>query len=286
MICEIDRIECENGVKLLMALHDNVVIEVAFFYYFGSGMKGTHICMPSQVGCPVGCYFCATTRATHPYIRNMTGEEMIEIISYILNICSSKGLHIDILSFSGHGEPLLNLTAVSQCIQHFSGLIERFYITTVGIPNAFEDALKFSDKVHYYISLHGSSDAERHLIIPNHPYIATMDDLKQFSLSLLMRGSQVTFNYMLTPNNTSLQSAQRLANFMSSFSTASVRFTPVFPTGISSNYAEADADSFIAYFKELIDPNRIKWRRSVPMGSEIGIACGQMRARYLKLNGE
>lgn len=282
MVREINRIECENGIKLLMALHDDVVIEVAFFYYCGSGMNGTHICMPSQVGCPVGCHFCATTHSVLPYIRNMTGEELIEIVSYVLNICSIKGVHIDILSFSGHGEPLLNLTAVSRCIQHFSAIIDRFYITTVGIRNNFEDALRLSDNVHYFISLHGSSDAERHQIIPDHPSIATMNDLKQFSLSLLMQGSQVTFNYMLTPDNTSVQSAQRLADFMSSFSSASVRFTPVFPTSISSSHVDVDGDKFITQFKELIDPNRIKCRYSVPMGSEIGIACGQMRATQLK----
>ena len=210
MVRKVNRIECENGIKLLMALHDDVVIEVAFFYYCGSGMNRTHICMRSQVGCPVGCHFCATTHSVLPYIRNMTGEELIEIASYVLNICSIKGVHIDILSFSGHEEPLLNLIAVSQCVQHFSDIIDRFYITTVGIRNNFEDALRLSDNVHYFITLYGSSDAERHQIIPDHPSIATTNDLKQFSLSLLMRGSQVTFNFLLTPDNTQICCGQHL----------------------------------------------------------------------------
>ena len=87
---------------------------------------------------------------------------------------------------------------------------------------------------------------------------------------------------MLTPDNTSLQSAQRLADFLSSFSSASVRFTPVFPTSISSSHVDVDGNKFVAQFKELVDPKRIKFRYSVPMGSEIGIACGQMRATHLK----
>lgn len=276
---EIGCIPFKNGKKMLYELWDSAIVEVAVFSYQGTEQNGVHICMPSQVGCPIGCLFCATTYAPVPFQRNLSQDELCEIIDSIQSGLTC-GLSVDVISFSGHGEPLLNYDAVCGCLKHYETSIGKGFITTVGINSVLEKIMDSGiSPGQFFLSLHGSSDAERRLVIPQRPGMAKMGDLKRFADFLLLRNQKVTFNYMLTNENTDIASARRLFDYLADIGSASVRFTPVFPIDGSILPKLSDnTDRFLEEFASLSSSTNISWRLSKPTGSEIGIACGQMRA--------
>ena len=279
---EIGCVPFKNGKKLLYELWDGAIVEVAVFSYQGTEKNGIHICMPSQVGCPIGCLFCATTYAPIPFQRNLHKEELCEIIDTIQS-GSNKALPVDVISFSGHGEPLLNYDAVCGCLSQYEASIGQGFITTVGIRSELEKIMESgSIPGKFFLSLHGSSDAERGKIIPQHAGMARMIDLKKFAEFLLRNDQTATFNYMLTKENTDVASARRLHNYLMDICSVSVRFTPVFPIDCTKSPAlPDDTDSFLGEFSNLCSNTNISWRISRPTGNEIGIACGQMRAHRI-----
>ena len=280
---EIKEIRCQNGLKLLMQLSDRSIVEVAVFLYHGTEKDGIHICMPSQVGCPIGCAFCSTTHSPRPYIRNLDECELCDIIHHIQSQ-HTQFSKVDVLSFSGHGEPLLNLESICKCIKHFQGSIENCFITTVGIQNGIKKIMSCNDlsSIRFFISLHGATDLERSQIIPSNDMIANMDELSSFAKYLLSKGKTVTFNYMLAQHNTSARSAKQLADYLVNIGRVNIRFTPVYPGKVGEfPFISPNADTFLSLFSHYISDSGISWRISTPIGSEIGIACGQMRAYML-----
>ena len=92
-------------------------------------------------------------------------------------------------------------------------------------------------------------------------------------------------HFVIEGIDTNVDSARRLFSFLSGIGTVSVRFTPVFPIdGSIIPLLPENADRFLEEFASLCSNTNISWRLSRPTGSEIGIACGQMRAH--KLNAE
>lgn len=273
----------QTGEKLLYSLNDGAIIEVAVFAYNGTEKNGIHICMPSQVGCSVGCSFCATTHSPIPFLRSLSKNELIEIV-HLIRQRNIKYNHIDVISFSGHGEPLLNYAAVIDCIKAYEHSIGKGFITTVGRKQVFDEIIqqKIIPPAQFFFSLHGSTDEQRQMIIPKHPWMASLADLQVFSRYLLSLNEVVTFNYMLAQHNTSEDSAKRLADYLSEIGNVSIRFTPVFAiNNLKKSQISSNKDRFLNAFSESIQGESISWRISNPTGSEIGIACGQMRAHIL-----
>ena len=279
MLNIIKEINTHQGTKLLIELDDKNQIEVAIFKYGGTEKNGIHICMPSQVGCPIGCKFCATTHSAISYGRNLFLIEMNEIIALAQESFPSNA-PVDVLSFSGHGEPLLNYENVLKCIATHSESIMNTFITTVGIKEAIVEIMD-TGRIpgQFFFSLHGSTDQQRHIVIPDLPFIANLNELKIFSKYLLSHRQRVTFNYMLAKENTSKESAYTLFSYLSDIGKVSIRFTPVFSNGYYvKKPKDEDLEEFLHIFSSLAEGSDVSWRRSNPMGSEIGIACGQMRA--------
>lgn len=119
----------------------------------------TIISIPTQIGCPVKCTFCVSSQS--PFIRNLTYLEMIELIG---DSFDSNTL----ISFTGEGEPLLNLFHVNETIKHFSNdnNVSGFRVCTSG---AAIDKLKYlqsTKPLHLQLSLHSSLQNVRDTLIP------------------------------------------------------------------------------------------------------------------------
>lgn len=279
MINILNRFNTKQGSKLLIELPDRSQIEVAVFQYPGTEKNGTHICMPSQVGCPIGCKFCATTHSEIPYGRDLLKEEMNEVVEFIQTSCLPN-MNVDVLSFSGHGEPLLNYNNVLNCIVDNKSTIKNAFLTTVGIQESINEIMN-TEVIpgQFFFSLHGATDEQRHLIIPDLPFISNLSQIHTFAKYLLAKGQKVTFNYMLTAENTTEESAYALFDYLISIGTVAIRFTPIFSVGYPINAPEDQATKkFLEQFDRLSKNSTVSWRQSNPTGSEIGIACGQMRA--------
>lgn len=160
----------------LFELADGSCIECGVFIHNAL----THMCVSSQVGCNIGCKHCATSYANPQYVRNVSGEELLSISEFLVSQVRDWGPPL-VLSFAGHGEPLLNLDAVRTTCDALSSSFDlRYHVTTVGIRNILEQLL---DWVHpqpcIYISLHGGCDSKRHLIVPQDRRICSCDELPE-----------------------------------------------------------------------------------------------------------
>lgn len=162
----------DGSVKYLFKLEDSNTIET--LYMHDRNQKLTYqstVCVSSQVGCKLGCIYCAT--GMQGYVRNLSADEIVQQVS----ICNfhytySKIPAIDAVVFAGMGEPLLNYENVKMAIHKiYSDLgINHFEVVTVGIVPYIHEMIKdFYDKgihIRLNISLHASTNELRKKLIP------------------------------------------------------------------------------------------------------------------------
>ena len=162
----------DHSEKYLIGLEDESTVET--LYMFDEKHQLTFhstVCVSSQVGCNMGCRFCATGK--QGFIRNLSMQEIIGQV----NVCNSirknsRRVPIDAVVFAGMGEPLLNYEQVKSAILEMRSRfgINHFELATVGIvPQIYEIIKDFQGtdiSIRLNLSLHASSDEQRSLIIP------------------------------------------------------------------------------------------------------------------------
>ena len=154
----------DNSAKYLIQLDDGNSIETLYMY--DKDHKLTYhstVCVSSQVGCSIGCKFCAT--GEQGFIRNLQANEILEQVEICDAFRKSQGIiPIDAVVFAGMGEPLLNYAGVRTAIQDIRSRfdIHHFELATVGIvPQIYRLIEDFRDTgihIRLNLSLHGSSD--------------------------------------------------------------------------------------------------------------------------------
>lgn len=161
-----------SSIKYLLKLEDNNTVETLYMY--DKDLKLTYhstVCVSSQVGCKLGCLFCATGK--QGYVRNLSVDEIIEQVNICNNHCINSGIDpIDAVVFAGMGEPLLNYENINAAIYRiYSDFgIRNFEIATVGIVTHIHRLIDdFKDKmihIRLNLSLHASTDELRKKLIP------------------------------------------------------------------------------------------------------------------------
>lgn len=193
----------DNSVKYLFELQDGNTIET--LYMFDKENKLTYhstVCVSSQVGCAMGCRFCAT--GMQGYVRNLNASELVDQISYCNNYCNEKGIRpVDAVVFAGMGEPLLNYDNVREAVFEINSRfgITGFELATVGIvPGIYRMIEDFKGRdisVRLNLSLHAVPDTKRKKLVPmtekygiNEIMAAAVDYAKAF-------GTKARIRYML-----------------------------------------------------------------------------------------
>ncbi len=161
-------ISSDSTIKLLLATHDGEVIETVAI----PTSKRLTICVSSQIGCPMGCRFCATGKAGLE--RSLA---MHEIVDQVLSAQEAIGRRPTNIVFMGMGEPLLNIKAVLnaiRCLNLDLGISQRrITISTVGVVNTMptlaELALEYLGRVQFTlaVSLHAPNQRLRETLIPS-----------------------------------------------------------------------------------------------------------------------
>ena len=160
------RTATDGTVKLLLACRDGALIETVLMPY----QRRTTACISSQVGCPVGCGFCATGAAG--FRRNLTVAEIVDQVRVTAALAGESGRRLSNVVYMGMGEPLLNLQAVLASIRVLThprgmGLGHRsLSVSTVGIPAGIVKLGHAEPQVNLALSLHASSDRTRDLLVP------------------------------------------------------------------------------------------------------------------------
>jgi len=286
----------DGTIKTLFTLSDGKTIESTLMSY-PTAKGGTRhtICLSTQVGCPIGCPFCATGQ--QGFERNLTPGEIIDQVLYFARRLQDQNdeadtesnkpaAHISNLVFMGMGEPLSNYDAVLQAIEMLNspqgfGLGARnMVISTAGLIPQIKRLSQEKLQIGLAVSLHASDDALRNELVPiNKKYpvgqlIAACREYCETS------GRRISFEYALFEGiNDSVNQARSLAKLLAGLN-CHVNLIPSNLTD-SQGFRPPARGTILAFQKELARLGiacTLRQRR----GLDIDAGCGQLRSRLAK----
>jgi 23S rRNA (adenine2503-C2)-methyltransferase len=263
--------------KYLFELQDGNMIEAVLMKY----KHGNSVCISSEVGCRMGCTFCAS--AIGGLIRQLSAGEMLD---EIYRIQSEIGERVSNIVIMGTGEPLDNYDNILKFLHMVSdenglNISQRnITVSTSGIVPGIYDLAKENLSITLALSLHATTQEKRAHLMP----IAGQYDIKDAVQAMRdyanQTGRRVTFEYSLIHGeNDTDEDASRLADLVSGIM-CHVNLIPVNPVR-ERNFERPNHEAVIAFQKKLEKYGiNVTIRRE--LGRDIDGACGQLRRRHLK----
>jgi 23S rRNA (adenine2503-C2)-methyltransferase len=264
--------------KLLLAFRDGNLIESVIMKY----KHGNSICISTQVGCRMGCKFCAST--IDGRVRNLTSGE---ILSQILVAQNLIGDRISNVVLMGSGEPLDNYENVFKFLEVVNaeyGLnIGQRHITlsTCGIVPKIYDLADKGLSITLAISLHAFSDEKRKEIMPIANKYSIKEILDACVYYIEKTNRRITFEYSLVKDvNDSLEDAKSLGKLLNGL-LCHVNLIPV--NEIKENSFKRSSEKTINIFENALKNLGVEVTVRREMGSDINAACGQLRRSHIEL---
>ncbi len=265
--------------KYLFELPDGNVIESVLMKY----KHGNSVCISSQVGCRMGCKFCASTLGG--LVRNLNPSEMLE---QIYEISNETGERVSNVVVMGSGEPLDNFDNITKFIELLTdenglNISQRnITISTCGIVPKIKELADRKYQITLALSLHATTDEKRKEIMPiaNTYGIAEILDACRYYFE--KTGRRVTFEYSLAKGvNDSAEDAMNLVKLVKDIN-SHVNLIPVNP--VKERDFRASDKRNVEAFKKILDDHKINATVRREMGRDINGACGQLRRDYIKGN--
>ena len=276
---ELNRQVARDGtVKYLFELNDGMTIEtVLMHFHFGKS-----VCVTSQVGCNMGCTFCASGLLKKQ--RDLTAGEIVKQVLYVQKELDKEDERVANIVVMGTGEPFDNYDNVldfAEIINSDLGLAigaRHITISTCGIVPKIKEFSKGKYQYNLAISLHAPNDALRSELMPinqAYPLNELMEALKEYSIDNHRR---LTFEYILLHNvNDSDEMAVELANLIKGMN-AYINLIPYNQVN-ENGYASTDEKSAL-HFYDVLMKNGVKATLRSRHGEDIDAACGQLRAKH------
>ena len=273
--CQISKLDGTR--KYLFELHDGNMIEAVLMKY----KHGNSVCISSQVGCRMGCTFCAS--AIGGLVRCLTAGEMLD---EIYRIQTEIGERVSNIVIMGTGEPLDNYDNIIKFLHMISdenglNISQRnITVSTSGIVPGIYDLAKENLQVTLALSLHATTQEKRAHLMP----IAGKYDIKDAVQAMRdyakTTGRRVTFEYSLIHGeNDTDEDAKRLSDLVRGIM-CHVNLIPVNPVRERS-FERPNREAIEAFQKKLENYGiNVTIRRE--LGRDIDGACGQLRRRHLK----
>jgi len=265
--------------KYLFGLADGNTVESVLMHY----SHGNSVCVSSQVGCDMGCRFCAST--LEGCVRNLTAWE---ILRQVYEIQSDTGERVSNVVIMGMGEPLVNYNNVIRFINilsHEKSLhISQRNITmsTCGIVPAIIKLSKEDLKITLALSLHAPDDATRRKIMPIAEKYSIHEVLDACEEYFKATGRRVTFEYCLIGDlNDGAEHARTLVRLLKGMN-AHVNLIPLNP--VEERDLKAPKEQNIRIFRQILEDAHITVTRRREMGRDISGACGQLRRQVSRKN--
>lgn len=275
-VVEVQTSKLDGTQKYLFALPDGNVVESVLMKY----RHGNSVCISSQVGCKMGCRFCAST--IDGWTRNLLPSEMLDQVYKIQKLSKERVSNVVVM---GTGEPLDNYDNLLRFIHMLSdenGLHisqRNITVSTCGIVPRMYDLAEENLQITLAISLHASNQQKREELMP----VA-----KKYSLEELMEacrnyfkktGRRLTFEYSLVGGeNDSQEDAEELAHLIKGLN-CHINLIPVNPIKERS-YVQSDK-KVIANFQNKLEKYQINVTIRREMGRDIDGASGQLRKSYI-----
>ncbi len=267
----------DGTIKLLLELEDGSKVESALMPY----NYGNAICVSSQVGCNMGCAFCASGLLKKK--RNLEVHEMVGqilVMNKILKERESKVSHIVVM---GTGEPFDNYDNVLDFIRianHPQGLeigARHITVSTCGLVPGIKKYAHEGLQTNLAISLHAPNDKIRNKIMPvskGYPMHELMEAVKYYEQHA---GRRVTFEYILLKGvNDSIENAKELTELIKG-TLAYVNLIPYNP--VDENTFERSSDKDVKAFFSYLHKHGVNSTIRKEFGNDIDAACGQLRAK-------
>ena len=274
------RVAPDGTEKLLLDLHDGQRIECVLLRgdpAEGGGDRRT-VCISSQVGCAMGCVFCAS--GLDGVVRNLTAGEIVEQIARLAALlpAAERISHVVVM---GMGEPLANLDrllpalAVAHDPEGFGISQRRITISTVGLPQAIDRLAAADPGYQLAVSLHAADDELRTRLVPVNRAIGLAEVMAAADRYWEASGRRLTFEYVLLGTvNDSVDDARRLVRLLG----ARAVLVNVIPYNAVAGlpWREPTAAAQQAFLTVLRDAGvNVQVRRR--KGERINAACGQLR---------
>lgn len=263
--------------KYLFGLSDGNVIESVWMQYH----HGNSVCISSQVGCRMGCKFCAST--LDGLERNLTASEMLD---QVYRIQADTGERVSNIVIMGSGEPMDNYDNVVRFIRLISdekGLHisqRNITVSTCGIVPGIERFSREGLSVTLALSLHAPNDQVRRSLMPIANKYAIQDVLKACQGYFEATGRRLTFEYSLVSGvNDNLEEAETLARLLKGMH-GHVNLIPVNPIK-ERDFVQSDQKA-IQSFQNYLERQGIAVTVRREMGRDINGACGQLRKSFLE----
>lgn len=274
----IKKLESKDGTKkyLFDILDGNAIESVLMQYKFGYS-----ICISSQVGCKMGCKFCASTGI--PFSRSLEAGEIVE---QILAVQREENVRISNIVFMGIGEPLDNYDNVIKAISIINnpkGLnigTRHISISTSGlVPNIYRLA-KENIQCTLSVSLHSSNNNKRSEMMPVNKMYPIEELITACKEYIKITNKRISFEYALAKdNNDNLGDAKELTKLLKGM-LCHVNLIPINKIE-NGKYTKSTNDNIIK-FRDYLNDNGIVATIRRELGSDIDAACGQLRRAELK----
>ena len=269
------QVSSDGTAKFLMRLSDGNTVESVLMKY----KHGNSVCISTQVGCRMGCRFCAST--VGGLIRSLKTSEMLD---QIYEIQRSTGERVSNVILMGIGEPLDNYDNVVKFIRMLSddkGLnISQRNITlsTCGLVDKLKKLVDEKLTITIAISLHAPNDELRREMMPiaNRYSIEEIIDACRYYVD--KTGRRITFEYsMVEGKNDSRECAMQLVNLVKGLN-CHINLIPLNP--VEGRMGQRSKGADIQAFKLILEKNHTNVTIRRERGSDIDGACGQLRRRY------
>ncbi len=274
------KLESVDGTKkYLFDVQDgegNLIESVLMQYH-----HGYTICVSSQIGCKMGCKFCASTGI--PFSRDLTSGEIVE---QLLAIERDTGVKISNIVFMGIGEPLDNYDNVMEAIgiiNNAKGLnigARHISISTSGlVPKIYELADR-DMQCTLSVSLHSSNNKTRSSMMPVNNAYPIEELIKACKYYIEKTNKRISFEYALAKdNNDNLEDAKELVKLLHGM-LAHVNLIPI--NKIEDGKYTKSTNENIIKFRDYLNDHGIVATIRRELGSDISAACGQLRKQNLK----
>lgn len=276
-IIRVQESKLDGTRKYLFGLADGNVVESVWMKY----KHGNSVCISSQVGCRMGCRFCAST--LDGLERNLLPSEMLD---QIYAISKHTGERVSNVVVMGSGEPMDNYDNLVQFLKlltdenglHISA--RNVTVSTCGLVPNMRKLAKEHFQITLALSLHATTDEKRKKLMPiaNRYSIAELMEACQYYFE--QTGRRITFEYSLVGGvNDTREDAEELIALAAPLN-CHINLIPVNPIK-ERDYVQSDM-THIQAFKNRLEKNKINCTIRREMGRDIDGACGQLRRSYIK----
>ena len=267
----------DGTIKYLFDVLDGNGVETVLMKYH----HGYSLCVSSQIGCKMGCKFCASTGI--PFIRNLSSGEIVE---ELLAVQRDENIKISNVVFMGIGEPLDNYENVVNAIRILNnqkGLsigARHISISTSGLVPKIYKLAEENIQCTLSISLHATTDEKRSSMMPVNNRYNIQELLQACKDYIAKTNRRISFEYALAKdNNDNLEDAKRLVKLLKGM-LCHVNLIPINKIE-NGNYTKSSNENILK-FRDYLNDHGIVATVRRELGSDINAACGQLRRKSLK----